>query len=62
MKAKSTLILLGVLTYNTALADSVNFDDLKTGAPPPGWTATPSFPASLKVSSFQTKGEGDEQE
>ena len=23
-----------------ALADTVNFDDLKTGAPPPGWTAT----------------------
>jgi len=22
------------------LADTVNFDDLKTGAPPPGWTAT----------------------
>jgi hypothetical protein len=23
-----------------ALADTVNFDNLKTGAPPPGWTAT----------------------
>ncbi len=24
----------------SALADTVNFDDLKTGAPPPGWTAS----------------------
>jgi len=24
----------------TALAETINFDDLKTGAPPPGWTAT----------------------
>src|SRR6266851_9109725 len=25
---------------SAALAETVNFDDLKTGAPPPGWTAT----------------------
>ncbi len=28
------------LLSEVALADIVNFDDLKTGAPPPGWTAT----------------------
>jgi hypothetical protein len=28
------------LATSIALADTVNFDDLKTGAPPPGWTAT----------------------
>jgi len=28
------------LLKGVALADSVNFDEFKTGAPPPGWTAT----------------------
>jgi hypothetical protein len=28
------------LIIGVALADTVNFDDFKTGAPPPGWTAT----------------------
>ena len=28
------------LMTTLAFADTVNFDDLKTGAPPPGWTAT----------------------
>ena len=28
------------LVTGIASADTVNFDDLKTGAPPPGWTAT----------------------
>src|SRR5437588_5428520 len=28
------------LAASIALADTVNVDDLKTGAPPPGWTAT----------------------
>jgi len=31
----TTAVLVGV-----GLADTVNFDNLKTGAPPPGWTAT----------------------
>ena len=31
-----------------ALADSVNFDDLKTGAPPPGWTATQTGTGAAK--------------
>src|SRR3974390_3690831 len=32
--------LIGSFAAGIALADTVNFDDLKTGAPPPGWTAT----------------------
>jgi hypothetical protein len=32
-------ILLSFLT-TLALADTITFDDLKTGAPPPGWTGT----------------------
>src|SRR3989441_5443067 len=35
-----TLILMNVISTGIAFADTVNFDDLKTGAPPPGWTAT----------------------
>jgi len=34
-----SLILLSFLP-SIALADTITFDDLKTGAPPPGWTAT----------------------
>src|SRR3974390_2863058 len=34
------IALLSSLATGIALADTVNFDDLKTGAPPPGWTAT----------------------
>jgi hypothetical protein len=34
------LALLAGLGATAAHADTVNFDDLKTGAPPPGWTAT----------------------
>jgi hypothetical protein len=32
--------LITSLTAGIALADTVNFDDCKSGAPPPGWTAT----------------------
>src|SRR5260370_209005 len=34
-----TFAVVMSLTIGSALADVVNFDDLKTGAPPPGWTA-----------------------
>ena len=40
MKTFATFALLTGLTCAAALADTVNFDDLKHGAPPPGWTAT----------------------
>jgi hypothetical protein len=33
-------VLITTLLVSVALADTVNFDNLKTGAPPPGWTAT----------------------
>src|SRR5438445_4415224 len=34
------LALISTFLMNVSTADTVNFDDLKTGAPPPGWTAT----------------------
>lgn len=40
MKLLSTLALTTALLTGITRADLVNFDDLKTGAPPPGWTAT----------------------
>jgi hypothetical protein len=40
MKTVASFALLTSLTSGFALADTVNFDDLKTGAPPPGWTAS----------------------
>jgi hypothetical protein len=39
----TTAVLVGV-----ALADTVNFDNLKTGAPPPGWTATKTGSGTAK--------------
>ncbi len=40
MKTFATSLLAAALAASAALAETVNFDDLKTGAPPPGWTAT----------------------
>jgi hypothetical protein len=40
MKTLPILILMSSLPTSIALADTINFDDLKTGAPPSGWTAT----------------------
>src|SRR2546422_2164632 len=40
MKTIITLTFMSTLMTGIAFADTVNFDDLKTGAPPPGWTAT----------------------
>jgi hypothetical protein len=41
MKTVATLILGTLMLASVALAQTVvNFDNLKTGAPPPGWTAT----------------------
>ena len=36
------------LTNTIALSETVNFDDLKTGAPPPGWTATKTGKGAAK--------------
>ena len=35
-----TVVLAITVLAAMALADAVNFDSLKAGAPPPGWTAT----------------------
>lgn len=40
MKTLTTLVFAAGLMCGSALADTVSFDDLKTGAPPPGWTAS----------------------
>jgi len=40
MKTLATFALLIGPMCRFARADTVNFDDLKAGAPPPGWTAT----------------------
>ena len=40
MKTTPILSVAAALALNAAYADTTNFDDLKTGAPPPGWTAT----------------------
>src|SRR5215510_6438251 len=40
MKTLLTFATGTALLSSFVFADTVNFDDLKTGAPPPGWTAT----------------------
>ena len=40
MKAVKNILILSTIIAGSALADTVNFDDLKPGLPPPGWTAT----------------------
>ncbi len=39
MKKLYTLFIMSSLITSAARAGTVNFDDAKTGAPPPGWTA-----------------------
>jgi hypothetical protein len=40
MKTTPILSVSAAFALSAAHADTANFDDLKTGAPPPGWTAT----------------------
>ncbi len=49
-KRISAAILSAGLLSGTALAETINFDDLKPGAPPPGWTATQTGSGSAKWS------------
>jgi len=42
------LAFMTSLTATIAFADSVNFDDLKAGAPPQGWTATKTGSGTAK--------------
>jgi hypothetical protein len=41
-------VLAVAMLVSMALADTVNFDNLKTGAPPPGWTATKTGSGAAK--------------
>ena len=41
-------VLITTVLVGVALADTVNFDNLKTGAPPPGWTATKTGSGTAK--------------
>ncbi len=47
MTIAAALLTTAVLV-SVALADTVNFDNLKTGAPPPGWTATKTGSGTAK--------------
>src|SRR5690349_2235300 len=40
MKTTHALALMCTLGTTRAVADTVNYDDLRSGTPPPGWTAT----------------------
>src|SRR5438094_871147 len=40
MTTMVTIALATMILASVALAQTVNFDNLNTGAPPPGWTAT----------------------
>jgi hypothetical protein len=40
MKRVQILLLLTTWAAGAALAETINFDECKTGSPPPGWTAT----------------------
>jgi hypothetical protein len=40
--------MIGSISAAAALADNVNFDDMKTGAAPPGWTATQTGTGAAK--------------
>src|SRR5438309_4299546 len=49
---KTLILPIIAMTATTALtaAETINFDDLKPGAPPPGWTATQTGSGSAKWS------------
>src|SRR3989454_198761 len=40
MKKLSTAAVATMMLASVAMADTVDYDNLKVGAPPPGWTAT----------------------
>lgn len=50
MKTICTVTICAGFLSGTALAETINFDDAKTGAPPPGWTATQTGSGSAKWS------------
>jgi len=48
MKTLSLTTMAMTMATGLAIAETVNFDDMKTGAPPPGWTATQTGSGSAK--------------
>lgn len=48
MKVIQLLIAMFIIPGSLALAGTVNFDELKTGAPPPGWMATQTGSGNAK--------------
>ena len=48
MKTQMSAILTATMLAGPALADTINFDNLTTGAPPPGWTATKTGTGAAK--------------
>lgn len=50
MKTIHTLIIITGLLSGVAMADTVNFDDAKAGAPPPGWKSAVTGTGSAKWS------------
>ena len=48
MKLLIPAVVAATMLASVALAQTVNFDNLKTGAPPPGWTATKTGSGSAK--------------
>src|SRR5207244_4032255 len=50
MKSICTLIVCSAVLSGAALAETITFDDVKTGGPPPGWAATQTGSGSAKWS------------
>src|SRR5438105_11288384 len=48
MKSICTLIVCSAFLSGAALAETITFDDVKTGGPPPGWTATQTGSGTAK--------------
>src|SRR5437764_7212941 len=48
MKSIYTVIICSAFLSGAALAETITFDDVKTGGPPPGWTATQTGSGSGK--------------
>src|SRR6266852_4111751 len=45
-----TIVVVATMVAGTAIAQTVNFDNLKAGAPPPGWTGTQTDSGQAKWS------------
>jgi len=50
MKTIYTLVICAGFLSGTALAETINFDDMKAGASPPGWSATQTGTGAAKWS------------